>query len=59
MTKVSLHKLSLNLYFDAINGQPGALDQTVTLGFSEKDNIMMGYVVVPMASNITDSLYQP
>jgi hypothetical protein len=30
------HRLSLNLYFDAINGQPGALDQTVTLGFFRK-----------------------
>ncbi|NBA74210.1 T9SS type B sorting domain-containing protein [Emticicia sp. ODNR4P] len=47
------HRLSLNLYFDAINGQPGALDQTVTLGFfRKKDNVMMGYVVVPLISNL-------
>jgi gliding motility-associated-like protein len=30
------YKLTLNLYFDEVNGQPGALDELITVNFFEK-----------------------
>lgn len=46
------HRLNMNLYFDDINGQIGALDQTVTVGFfSKKNNTLIGYVSLPLVSN--------
>ncbi|MCU0467050.1 MAG: gliding motility-associated C-terminal domain-containing protein [Arcicella sp.] len=46
------HRLNLNLYFDDINGQIGALDQTLTVGvFRKRDNTLMGYVVLPIIKN--------
>jgi gliding motility-associated-like protein len=46
------HRLNMNLYFDDINGQVGALDQTVTVGFfSKRTNTLKGYVSLPIVSN--------
>jgi gliding motility-associated-like protein len=54
------HKLNLNLYFDDINGQIGALDQTVTVGvFRKSDNILMGYVILPLVNNNLISYTNP
>lgn len=39
------HRVSLNLYFDALNGNPGAEDLTVTISvFRKRDNTRMGDV---------------
>ena len=39
------HRLSLNLYFDAINGNPGAEDFTVSVSvFRKRDNFLMGTI---------------
>jgi gliding motility-associated-like protein len=46
------HRLNMNLYFDDIYGQTGALDQTVTVGFfSKRTNTLKGYVSLPIVSN--------
>ena len=45
------YKLTLNLYFDDVNGSPGALDQTVTVNFFEKGtNRLMLTQVLPFRS---------
>ncbi len=45
------YQLTLNLYFDDINGSPGALDQTVTVTFFEKgSNRLMQTLVMPLRS---------
>ena len=42
------YRLTLNLYFDDVNGSPGALDQTVTVTFFEKGtNRLMLTQVLP------------
>ncbi|GAB3883533.1 gliding motility-associated C-terminal domain-containing protein [Spirosoma agri] len=39
------HRINLNLYFDAINGDPGADDGRVSVGiFSKRTNQLIGYV---------------
>lgn len=44
--------MSLNLYFDAINGNPAAEDPDVTLFiFRKKDNIRVTSFVMPMSAN--------
>ncbi len=46
------HRVSLNLYFDDINGNLPAIDNTITLGFfRKKDNQVMGYVTMPITNN--------
>ena len=46
------HRLNLNLYFDDINGQIGAVDQTLNLGiFRKRDNLLIGYATLPLVSN--------
>ena len=46
------HRINLNLYFDAINGNPGALDGIVTVGiFSKRTNQFMGYVALNLVSS--------
>ncbi len=48
------HRLSLNLYFDDINGNAGAKDLFVRVGiFSKKDNILISFATLPI---VTDSL---
>ena len=45
------YRLTLNLYFDDVNGSPGALDQTVTVTFFEKGtNRLMQTQVMPFRS---------
>ncbi|MBC5991379.1 gliding motility-associated C-terminal domain-containing protein [Pontibacter cellulosilyticus] len=45
------YRLTLNLYFDDVNGSPGALDQTVTVNFFEKGtNRLMLTQVMPFRS---------
>ncbi|MFY7890914.1 MAG: gliding motility-associated C-terminal domain-containing protein, partial [Spirosomataceae bacterium] len=45
------HLITLNLYFDDINGSPGAEDAYVTVGiFRKRDNYMMGIVSLPKVS---------
>lgn len=44
--------LTLNLYFDAINGSPGALDQQLTASiFDKANNRRMQNVVLPLIGN--------
>ncbi|WP_375416191.1 gliding motility-associated C-terminal domain-containing protein [uncultured Hymenobacter sp.] len=46
------YRLSLNLYFDAVNGQPGALDNALTASIFEKGtNRWLRDVVLPLSSN--------
>lgn len=46
------HSLSLNLYFDDINGNAGAKDPTVTLAvFRKRDNFYLGSAVLPIVSD--------
>ncbi len=46
------YQLTLNLYFDAVNGNPGALDNSLTASIFDKDtNIRMTDVVLPLLSN--------
>ena len=48
-----LYQLSLNLYFDAINGSPGALDADLTAGiFDKATNRQVASLVLPLASNV-------
>ncbi|MDO7844785.1 gliding motility-associated C-terminal domain-containing protein [Hymenobacter sp. M29] len=48
----STYALTLNLYFDAINGDPNALDQELTAGiFAKGTNQRMANVVLPLTSN--------
>ncbi|WP_157780995.1 gliding motility-associated C-terminal domain-containing protein [Hymenobacter sedentarius] len=48
----SLYTLTLNLYFDAINGDPGALDQQLTASiFAKGSNARMANVVLTLTSN--------
>jgi len=54
------HKLDLNLYFDDINGQIGAIDQTLNLGiFRKSDNLLMGYTTLPLVNNNLISYTNP
>lgn len=46
------YRLSLNLYFDAINGSPGALDNDLTASIFEKgSNRWIRDIVLPLTSN--------
>ena len=46
------YQLTLNLYFDAVYGDPGALDGSLTAGIFEKDtNRKLTSVVLPLISN--------
>jgi hypothetical protein len=46
------YTLTLNLYFDAINGNPGALDQQMTASiFDKANNRRMQNVVLPLTGN--------
>ena len=52
------HQLSLNLYFDAINGNPQAEDLSVSLSvFRKRDNLFLGSAVLPKVS-VNDVQYQ-
>ncbi|MVN75588.1 hypothetical protein GO988_04545 [Hymenobacter sp. HMF4947] len=46
------YQLTLNLYFDAINGSPGALDASLTAGiFDKATNQRLTSVLLPLVSN--------
>ncbi|GAB4016916.1 hypothetical protein GCM10028808_46900 [Spirosoma migulaei] len=46
------HRINLNLYFDAINGNPGANDAVVTVGvFAKRTNRFIGYVPLTRISS--------
>ncbi|MGI4759425.1 MAG: gliding motility-associated C-terminal domain-containing protein [Janthinobacterium lividum] len=46
------YQLTLNLYFDAVKGSPGALDNDLTAGiFDKATNRRMANVVLPLISN--------
>ena len=54
------YQLTLNLYFDAVNGNPGALDGSLTAGIFEKDtNRKLTSVVLPLVSNTFVSYTNP
>lgn len=54
------HQLNLNLYFDDINGNPGAIDRFLTIGFfRKKDNSLIDYVRVPLVNNSLISYTNP
>ena len=51
-TSTYTHRINMNLYFDDINGSPGALDQTVVVYiFRKRDNALMGSVELPLLSS--------
>ena len=46
------YQLTLNLYFDAVNGSPGALDASLTAGiFDKATNQRMTTIPLPLVSN--------
>ncbi|NML64490.1 hypothetical protein HHL22_04660 [Hymenobacter sp. RP-2-7] len=46
------YQLTLNLYFDAVNGSPGALDDELTAGIYDKaTNRQLATLVLPLISN--------
>ncbi|MBO0359023.1 gliding motility-associated C-terminal domain-containing protein [Hymenobacter sp. BT186] len=48
----STYQITLNLYFDALNGQPGALDSDLTVSiFDKNSNARMQNVVLPLSNN--------
>ncbi|WP_133273025.1 T9SS type B sorting domain-containing protein [Hymenobacter radiodurans] len=48
----STYRITLNLYFDALNGNPGALDQDLTVSIFEKGtNRRLQNVVLPLTTN--------
>ena len=48
-----LYQLSMNLYFDAINGNAGALDADLTAGIFEKStNRQVASLVLPLLNNV-------
>ncbi|GAB2479913.1 hypothetical protein GCM10011375_16630 [Hymenobacter qilianensis] len=48
----STYRITLNLYFDALNGNPGALDQDLTVSIFEKgSNRRLQNVVLPLSTN--------
>ncbi|RYY09993.1 MAG: gliding motility-associated C-terminal domain-containing protein, partial [Cytophagaceae bacterium] len=48
-----LYQLSMNLYFDAINGNAGALDADLTAGIFEKaTNRQVAALVLPLTTNV-------
>lgn len=52
------HILSLNLYFDAINGDPRAEDpNTIVFVFRKRDNLLMGSASLPKVAN-NEVVYQ-
>jgi gliding motility-associated-like protein len=54
------YQLSLNLYFDAINGSPGALDNDLTAGiFDKATNRQIATLVLPLATNLPLSYTNP
>ena len=54
------HQLNLNLYFDNINGNPGAIDRTLTVGFfRKKDNFLIDYVTLSLTNNNLISYTNP
>ena len=56
----STYALTLTLYFDAINGNPGALDQALTAGiFDKATNRQLQSVVLPLTSNTFVSYTNP
>ncbi|MGI4863328.1 MAG: gliding motility-associated C-terminal domain-containing protein [Janthinobacterium lividum] len=56
----STYTLTLTLYFDAINGNPAALDQALTAGIFEKaTNRQLQSVVLPLTSNTFVSYTNP
>ncbi|RZK45881.1 MAG: hypothetical protein EOO59_20220, partial [Hymenobacter sp.] len=47
------YQLSMNLYFDAINGSPGALDADLTAGiFDKATNRLVATLVLPLTTNV-------
>ncbi|UPL50792.1 gliding motility-associated C-terminal domain-containing protein [Hymenobacter sublimis] len=56
----STYQLSLNLYFDAVNGQPGALDPELTASIFEKGtNRRLLDVPLPLTNNTLVSYTNP
>jgi gliding motility-associated-like protein len=56
----STYTLTLNLYFDAVTGDPGALDPVMTAGIFEKaTNARMADVALPLTSNTFVSYTNP
>jgi gliding motility-associated-like protein len=54
------HQLNLNLYFDDINGNPGAIDRSLTVGFFRKrDNFLIDYVTLSLTNNNLISYTNP
>ena len=54
------YQLSMNLYFDAINGSPGALDQSLTAGiFDKATNRLMATVPLDLVNNSFVSYTSP
>lgn len=47
------HRLSVNLYFDAVRGNRGAIDASITVNFYRKrDLVLMGRATLPLVSQV-------
>ncbi|MBL7872159.1 MAG: gliding motility-associated C-terminal domain-containing protein [Cyclobacteriaceae bacterium] len=56
----STYRLNLILYFDQINGAPGAKDPNVTVTiYRKKDNVLMGTVLMPLSNESNVPYTQP
>jgi gliding motility-associated-like protein len=56
----STHRLSLNLYFDELNGNVQAEDATIKLGiFSKVGNVFIGYAILPRVISQTIPFTNP
>ncbi|HEY5692845.1 MAG TPA: gliding motility-associated C-terminal domain-containing protein [Cyclobacteriaceae bacterium] len=56
----STYRLNLILYFDVLNGNPGAKDQVVTAAFFRKsDNTFISNLILPLISENNVSYTQP
>ncbi len=59
-TAATTHRINLNLYFDAVNGNPGAKDQTINVAiFRKRDNVLMGTVELFVISDNFIAYSQP
>ena len=59
-TAATTHRINLNLYFDAVNGNPGAKDQSINVAiFRKRDNALMGTVELFVISDNFIDYSQP
>jgi hypothetical protein len=54
------YKLNLNLYFDVLNGNPGAQENSILVAlFRKRDNLRIGSIRLPLVSQSRVDYFQP